>query len=83
MPFGNVSEFHKGPLDFPVQPSINTEHGGIPKGKGESAEFRSGGLERGTIAVLCCTSCSFQDCSANGSQMAADGWYSEASAPPI
>ncbi|KAK1123016.1 hypothetical protein K0M31_008652, partial [Melipona bicolor] len=30
-------------LDFPVQPSINTEHGGIPKGKGESTEFRSGG----------------------------------------
>lgn len=29
------------------------------------------------------TSRSFQDCSANGSQMAADGWYSQASAPPI
>lgn len=29
-----------------------------------------------------CTSRSSQDCSANGSQMAADGWYSQAPAPP-
>lgn len=54
-------------------------HCGMPKGERQSTESCFGVGTRHD----CSSCCSFQDCSTNGLQMAADGWYSEASAPPM